>query len=574
MTTVRLMWTRARRELPGSVLAVVLVFLVVLPVAFIVVAALSTEVPRPGNARIGTFTFDNFRILATSSGARSLVNSAVIGAGAALVSLVVGASLAFIAARTDAPWRRFIFIVGMAPMFLPSIVGSLAWSLLASPNTGYINIALRDLGLPITFDIYSYGGLIFVLGLYYAPYTFMLTYSSFSMVNSDLEEVAAVHGAGLGHLLRTVTLPLAVPALAGAAILSFTLAMENFPVNAILGNPANIDTLPTYIYRLMASSPVQANAAAGIAVALTATVIVATYAQQRVVNRKRFTTLTGKGNRPRPVPLRWGRWLATGFAMLYFLVSVVLPILALVATSTSGSVYISRIADVFSRGFTLERFSAAVSQADFRTSMVNSILVAVLAAVIGTAIAFSSSYVRYRTTSRLGQLLEQVSMSPLAIPQVVLGIGILWAWLTLPFPVYGTIAILVIATVAVTMPQAYRSVSASMLQLDADLESSAVILGARRFRAIRNITVPLMRTGIVSTLLLLLMLGMREMSAVLFLYTSDTRVLSILVFHSFENGSITFSAAISLVFVAIIAVIAIATQLVGIRERRFTDARV
>lgn len=571
MSTARSTLKRARRELPGGVLAVVLAFLIVLPVAFIVIAALATQVPRPGSAGIGSFTFDNFRVLATSNGLRSLLNSVVIGAGAAIVSLVVGASLAFIAARTDAPWRRFIYLAGMAPMFLPSIVGSLAWSLLASPSAGYINIALRDLGLPVTLDVYSRGGLVFVLGIYYAPYTFMLTYSSFSMMNADLEEAAAVHGASLRRMLRTVTFPLAVPALVGAAILSFALAMENFPVNAILGNPGGIETLPTYIYRLMASSPVQANVAAGIAIALTAALLVATYLQQRVVNRKRFTTLTGKGNRPRRVPLRWGRWVATAFAVLYFAISVMLPILALVATSTSGSMYVNHIADLFSRGVTLQRLAEAVGQADFRTSTVNSIVVAVAAAVIGTTIAFATSYVRYRTTSRLGQFLEQVSMSPLAIPQVVLGMGILWAWLSLPFPVYGTIAILAIATIAVTMPQAYRSVSSSMLQLDPDLENSAVILGAGRFRAIRNVTVPLMRTGIVSTVLLLLMLGMREMSAVIFLYTSDTRVLSILVFHSFENGSISFSAAISLVFVVVIALIAVATQLVGIRERRFKE---
>ena len=158
---------------------------------------------------------------------------------------------------------------------------------------------------------------------------------------------------------------------------------------------------------------------------------------------------------------------------------------------------------------------------------------------------------------------------PLAIPQVVLGMGILWAWLVLPLPVFGTLLLLVIATVAVNMPQGYRSVSSSMLQMDSDLEHSAVMLGANRLRALKDVTIPLMRTGLVSTLLLLLMLGLREMSAVLFVYTSDTRVLSILVFHSFENGSISYSAAISLVFVLLIAIVAIATQMIGIREKKF-----
>ncbi|WP_403022301.1 ABC transporter permease [Salinibacterium sp. GXW1014] len=559
-----------RREIPSGVLAIMFIFLIVLPMIFIIIAAFSTAVPRPGNPDVGTFTWENFAILGTERGVQSIINSMIIGTGAGLLSLIIGALLAFIAARTDAPWKRFIYIAGIAPMFLPALVGALAWSILASPTSGHLTLFLRDIGLGGGINIYSYGGIIFVLGLYYAPYTFMLTYSSFAMMNADLEEAASVHGAGLRKLFGSVTLPLAVPALAGAAILSFTLAMENFPVNAILGNPAGIETLPTYIYGLMVGDP-QPNAAAAIAIALTAAVVIVTVIQQRVVNRKRFTTLTGKGNRPRPVPLRGLRWVATGFAVLYFTLSVAMPMIALVLTATSKNVYINRFMDLF-EGFSFDRIAQAIGQSDFRESTMNSIIMAVAAAIIGTLIAFLASYVRYRSTSRLGQLLEQIAMSPLAIPQVVLGMGILWVWLSLPFPVYGTIALLVIATLAVNMPQGYRSISSSMLQLDGDLENSAVMLGAGRMRAVRNVTIPLMRTGIVSTLLLLLMLGLREMSAILFLYTSDTRVLSILVFHSFENGSISYSAAISLVFVLLIAVVAIATQVIGIRERKFKDA--
>lgn len=556
-----------RKEVPSAILAVALFFLIILPVIFILIAAFSTAVPRPGNTGIGSFTWENFAILWTPEGVESIVNSLVIGTGAGLLALVIGALLAFIAARTDAPFRKFIYLAGMAPMFLPALVGALAWSILASPKSGHLNLLLEAIGIGGHLNIYSHAGIIFVLGIYYAPYAFMLTFSSFSMMNADLEEAASVHGASLGRLFRTVTLPLSVPALAGAAILCFTLAMENFPVNAILGNPAGIETLPTYIYRLMTGDS-RPNAAAGIAIVLTVAVVVVTWLQQRVVNKKQFTTLTGKGNRPRPIPLRWMRWVATGFALAYFILSSVLPGLALAFTAMGNKVYINKYADLFS-GFSLDRMIQAISQADFRSAALNSIVMATLAALAGTLIAFVASYIRYRTTARSGQVLEQVSMLPLAIPQVVLGMGILWAWLTLPFPVFGTLLLLVIATVAVNMPQGYRSLSASMLQMHGDLEQSAVMLGAGRLRAIRDVTVPLMRTGLVSTLLLLLMLGLREMSAILFVYTSDTRVLSILAFHSFENGSISYAAAISLVFSALIALVAIATQLIGMREKKY-----
>lgn len=563
MTTGKL-----RREGPALTIALLLTLLVVAPAAFILIAAFSTAVPRPGNPQIGTFTLENFGILGTPKGVESLLNSIVLGVGASVVALAIGGLLAFIAARTDAPWRRFIYIAGMAPMFLPALVGALAWSILGSPNAGLLNLLLRDLGLPAVINLYSMGGLVFVLGLFYAPYTFMLTYSSFAMMNADLEEAAAVHGAKLSKMFRTVTLPLALPAFAGAAILTFTLAMENFPIAAILGNPAGIETLPTYIYRLMSSSPVQSNAAAGIAVALTVALVLVTFIQQMIVNRRKFTTVTGKGNRPRRIQLKKLRWLATGFAVLYFTLAVVLPLIALALTSLTGSLYANSIVGLFESGFSFDRFAKAVSGNDFKLALVNSIVIAVVAAVLSTVLNFGASYVRYRTKSKLGQLLEQVAMIPLAIPSIVLGMGILWWWLSLPLPVYGTLAILIIACIAVTMPQSYRSVSASMLQLDPDLENSAIMAGANRMRAVVSITIPLMRTGIAATVLLMLMLSMRELSASLFLYTSNTRILSILVFQSFENGSTTEATAVSLVFIGVIAALAIGAQLIGVREKK------
>lgn len=561
-----------RREGPAFVILAILAVLVIGPMILVLVAALATEVPRPGNAGLGSFSLDNLARLATPAATRGLVNSLVIGLGAAAIALVIGAMLAFICARTDAPWRRVIFLIGMAPVFVPALVGALAWSLLGSPSAGYLNVLLSDLGLDLRINIYSMGGLIFVLGLFYAPYVFMLVHSSLSMMNADLEEAATVHGASLGRMFRTVTLPLAMPALLGSGILAFALSMENFPVAAVLGNPGDIETLPTYIFQLMGAAPAEANAAAGIAILLTAGLIFVTLGQQWLVNRRKFTTLTGKGARPRQVPLRRWRWPATIFALVYFALSAALPTLALLLGATQGSPYLTSMSQLFEGdGLSLARIVEVASAPDFQSSLRNSVLVAIGAALAGTALAFASSYIRYRTPSRLGGLLEQIAMSPLAIPSIVLGMGILWTWLTLPVPVYGTLVILAIACIAVALPQGYRSISASMLQLHSDLEDSAVMLGARRSRAIFNVTVPLMRVGIVSTVLLLLMLAMRELSASLFLFTSDTRILSILVFDQFENGQTTTAASISLLFVLVIAALAISAQLIGSREKKHKE---
>src|SRR5207244_3866122 len=135
-----------------------------------------------------------------------------VGIGASVVALAIGCLLAFLAARTDVPGRKFVYGIGIAPLFLPALVGALAWALLAGPATGYLNLALNAIGLPNLIDIYSFAGMIFVLGLYYAPYPFLMVHSALSLMNPDLEDAASLHGAKLSQMLRKVTFPLVMPA--------------------------------------------------------------------------------------------------------------------------------------------------------------------------------------------------------------------------------------------------------------------------------------------------------------------------------------------------------------------------
>jgi iron(III) transport system permease protein len=557
-----------RKNTPAMIIIAILGVLVLLPLALVLLAAFSDAVPRPGNISLGGLTLENLMLLATPEALGALSNSLMVGAGSAVVALIIGAFLAFVCARTDAPMRKFIFFIGMAPMFIPALVGALAWSLLSSPSAGYLNILLRDLGVDFVINIYSLPGLIFVLGIFYAPYAFLLMHSSLSMMNADLEEAATVHGATLKTMLRTVTLPLALPAVLGSAILVFALTMENFPVAQVIGNPAGIDTLPTYIYRLMNATPAKSNQAASIAIVLTAALLVITVVQQRIINKRKFTTVTGKGNRPRQVPLRNLRWPFTIIALAYFAVAVILPMLALLAASMQATPFVASIPQLFETGaLSFSKLGDVLGSHDFQLALRNSVLVAIFAAAAGTTLSFIASYVRYRTKSRGGQLIELIAMTPLAVPAIVMGIGLLWTWLLLPVPVYGTLAILAIACVAVFLPQGYRGISASMLQMDQDLEDSAVMLGARRAKAIISVTLPLMRVGITSSFLLFLMLSMRELSASIFLFTSNTRILSILVFDNFDNGQSQAAAAVSVLYIVVIAVLAVIAQKVGANRK-------
>lgn len=542
-----------RSRLAGLPVLAFISFLVLVPAALIVVAAFATDVPRPGSDGLA-FTLENIRVLVADGVGMAAVNSLMIATGSTVLALAIGGTLAFVAARTDARARGFLYLIGLMPLFLPSYVGALAWSILASPGAGLINVAFRDLGAtgPVV-NAYTLVGVIVVMAMYYAPYAFLMIHGSMSLMNPDLEDSAGVHGSPTWRTVRSITLPLSLPAILGAGLLIFVLVFENFPVSQVLATPGGIDTLPTFIYKLMNSTPSRGNEAAVIAIVLVTVVVAITWMQRRFLAGRSFTTVSGKGIKPRPIPLgRWRTPVLVG-AIGYFVLSIVLPLLALLLSAVRSSPYMSSFASLAEPGsIDFSSFAAAVAADGFLDAATNSVVVSVSAAAAGTVLAFAVGYLVYRTKSWGRGALESVSMVPLAIPHVVLGIGLLWTWLLMPFPVYGTLWILIIGFLAVQMPQGFRGIAASIRSTDRDLEDSAVMLGARRSRAVAVITVPLLRVAVLSTFLLLLMLSMRELTVPLFLYSSDTEILSIAIYDQFENGgALREASATALVYCAI-----------------------
>lgn len=557
-----------RRIITPAVLYGVLGVLILLPIALVVLSAFSTTTPRPGNIDLRHLTVANFGSLFSAEVGEASLNSLLVGVGSSVFALVIGAFLAFVTARSNVPGRKFLYFVGLVPMFLPSYVGALAWALLGGPKAGLLNILARDLGLPQFINIFNILGLVFVLGIYYAPYTFLLVHSSLSLMNPDLEEAARVHGATPAAVLRKVTLPLSLPAFLGSAILVFVLTVENFPVAQVIGSAGGVDTLPTYIYRLMNSAPARGNEAAAVAIALVLIVLVVTAIQRRVVSRRKFTTVSGKGLRLTPMQLGWFRIPALLLGVVYFIVSAVLPVLALLFVSLHDSPYIASVTKAFAGGFSFEALGDAITNGIVLKATTNSVIVAIIAALGGTALAFVISYIVNRTQLPGKNGLGYVSMLPLAVPSIVLGLGLLWTWLMLPVPVYGTLLVLIIAFIAAQMPQGYQGASSAILQIHPDLEDSAVMHGASRSRAIWRITVPLLRNPLTSTFLLLLMLSMRELTVPLFLFTTDTRLISIVIFDDFENGILQRSAATSLVYCVVIFVLAYLARRFGAEEKK------
>lgn len=539
-------------------------FLILVPAGFVLLAAFSTDVPRPGSISFD-LTLANLHVLIETGVLSATGSSLFIATTATALALAIGGFLAFITSRTNVHAKGFVFLIGLMPLFLPSYVGALAWSILGSPGAGLINVAFRDLGMTGPVNMYSYAGVIMVFAMYYAPYAFLLIHGSMSLMNPDLEDASGVHGASPWRTITSVSTPLAMPAILGSGLLMFILILENFPVSQVLATAGRIDTLPTFIYRLMNASPSRGNEASVVAVVLVVAVVAITLAQRRILAKRSYTTVSGKGVKARTLDLGRLRTPALIAAVVYFVLSIVLPLLALALSAIRSSPYMSSFGSLAEPGaLDITSFADVFTSDLFTTAATNSVLVSVAAAAGGTLLAFVVGYVVYRTNSYARGLLEALSMVPLAIPAIVLGIGLLWTWLIMPVPVYGTLWVLIIGFIAVQMPQGFRGIAAAIQATDRDLEDSAVLLGARRAHAITVITVPLLRVAVSSTFLMLLMLSMRELTVPLFLYTSDTRILSIAIYDQFENGgALREASAMALIYCAIMFVLSYLPRKIG-----------
>jgi iron(III) transport system permease protein len=544
-------------RLPYILLFAVMIILVVVPMLTLLVASFTDSAPRPGDP-IGNFTLANYEVIFSARGLNAALNSTIIAACAGSLAMILGTAMAWLAARSDVPGRAIVRVAGIIPLFISAFVGAMAWSLIASPQAGYINLLFDWLGLDLTLNIYSLPGIIFVQAIYYSPYAFIFVFGALRLMNPELEEAGLIHGARQHQVLRFITLPVIRPALVGAGVLTFALVLEEFPIQTILGAGGGIETLPTLVYSLMTVAPSEMNQASAVGMTLLVVLVAVIVFQRILAKNKSYVTVSGKGFKPSTVKLGRWRWPAFLLVAAYLIIAVVLPILALVKAAFSRALYIESFPAIFDPStFSTDVFVKTVTSNRFLDALQNSFTAGIAAAIFGVILYVALAYFIQRTNMKGRRLLEQLALAPLAIPALIMGLAFFWTWAVIPLPVYGTLAILVLAYIARLIPQGYGGISGTMQQIDGDLEAAAKVAGAGNLRALTYVTLPLLRTSIISAGLLVLILSLRELSSSIFLFTSQTRVLSVLVFGQWENGQWDQVAAMSLAYSAILLVITI-----------------
>ena len=548
------------RWLPAAwslLLIVILSFLILYPTTMLVIGALTTTNPVVDGYHLSDLSIGNFLTVASNPNvASALGNSLIACGGGTIVAVVIGLSFAWVVVRTNTPWKGLIASAGMLPLFVPPLVAGVAWSILGSPKTGLLNLIAAKAGIPFHIDLYTMPGMIFVFGIYYAPYVYMFTAAALKNMDPSLEEAAEISGASATRTMATVTFPLILPAIVSGMLLSFVVMLGIYGVPAVLGTPANLSLLTTYIFTLTAWSPPLYNTAAAVAVILMIVTGIMVWMQQKVLSGRSYTTVAGKAFRPRPLNLGPWRFLTLAMAIVYLVVVVVLPTIALFIAAFRRFLFIRDIPSLFdAKQYGWQHFIKMFDNPLTVTSMVNSMKVGVITAVFGGVLAFAIGYTITRSRAPGRRTIDIITTIPVAIPGLVIGVAYLWAWIGLPFGIYGTLWILALAFVARFMPDTVKALSTSLMQIHRELEEAAWICGRGTLGTIASIVLPLARPGVVAAMTLLFILAIRELGSSLFLYSSGTMVMAVQLLGYYEGGNIGITAAFSLVQMLLLGVL-------------------
>ena len=491
---------------------------------------------------------DGFTVTALSdvlASSRVLGNTLTVGLGTTILATGLGGILAIILVRTDTPWRAGLEQLVLLPLYITPLLTAVAWSWLGSPRGGLINLlAQSGLGLsgPLV-NLHSAGGVVTVAALAYAPLPFLLISGALRGMDPALEESARVHGASITAAFRRVTVPLALPALLGSALLVFVQSLGLFSVPAVLGMPASFYVAGTEIYRLLNSYPPRVSQAAGWGLLLLVVTAALVALQAAILKRRSYVTITGKAFRPRIVQVGPWRPVLLGIVVLYVLAAVVLPVATLCWAALVNFITVDpKLMSFDLRHFAYVLFTYPKTLLAARNSLVLGLLTATIICALGLAMA----WVIVRSRGAAARFLDQVGMMPLAIPPIVLALGLLWSYVGLHWlPIYGTIGILLLAYVTHYLPFGLRALSSAVRQLHPELEDAARVSGASLLGTLRRIVLPLTRPTLVATWTLLFILSLQEISSSILLYTAPSTVLSVAVFDLWEAGNVNALAALS-----------------------------
>ena len=538
--------------------------LVLYPMAMILYGGFWSSMPgEPGH-----FTLNGYKLAFSQRGLwKAMWNTYWLAITTKIVSISLAIFFAWVIARTDTPGKKWLEVGFWLYFFMPFMPMTMAWVLLLAPKFGFINQALEKTVLTghSPLNIHSYWGIIWVSTLTTTSFMVLLITPAFRRMEASLEDAARMSGASIMTSLRQVVIPLLAPTILGILFLSFIRGIEAFETPLVLGYQVGIHVYATKIFELLHQEPPAYPQAMALTHGFLLTLFLLILIQNKLIKGKNFTTIGGRGFSVRPISLGKWRYVACGVCVLWILVGTVLP----VATLIVGS--FMRIFGVFlaNGSFTSKHWEYLFRDQSFWFSLKNTLLMGAAAATAGMVLHSLTSYVIVKTNFKARKPLELITWFPWAVPGIIWGLGMFWAYvggIRLPFTLYGTLWIMIMAMVIKEMPIGIRAMNGGLMQLGSELEESARVHGASFFRTFRSIVAPLLAPTFIATWVIIFLTSVRDLSTVILLYSAKSKVLSVLNYELWASGRMESAMAVGLVTTLIVVVAAVLARILGARQ--------
>ena len=493
-----------------------------------------------------------------------LLNSIYYGLGTCTLTFVIGTYLAWVSERTNTPLKKLFVVMSLIPFIIPGILSTISWILLLSPKIGLINIAVKEiLGLEAApFNIYTMWGMIWAEAIHLYPLVFLLMSAAFRNMDTSLEEAAMTAGSSTFTTFCRVTLPLMRPAMFSVLLINFIRGIEAFEVPALIGVPAKISVFTTKIFLAIHQFPSDFGLAGAYAVTLLAISTTGVLIYGRITRREeRYATVTGKGYRPRVIDLGGWKFLTLGLSFLIFFLAVILPVFVLLWSSFIP--YYGVPSRELMAKMTWANYQYILNYPLALTAFKNSFYLSVGSATLVMLLTSIIAWITVKTKLPGRALLDNMTFIPIAMPGIVLGVSLIWVYLTLPIPIYGTIWVLLLAYITKFMPYGIRAASASMIQISKELEEASFTAGGTWFQTFRKIIIPLLMPGFTAGWIYISIIALRELSTSILLYSYNSTVLSIMAFDLWEGGQYTYVCALGVLMVMMLLAMAFAARKLG-----------
>lgn len=495
-----------------------------------------------------------------------LLNSVYYGTGTCLLTFMIGTFLAWVSERTNTPLKKLFVVMSLIPFIIPGILSTIAWILLLSPKIGLINIVIKSfLGLESApFNVYSMWGMIWAESIHLYPLVFLLMSAAFRNMDTSLEEAALTAGSSTIATFWRITLPLMRPAMMSVLLIVFIRGIEAFEVPALIGVPAKISVFTTKIFLAIHQFPSDFGLAGAYAVTLLVISTGGVLIYGRMTRREeRYATVTGKGYRPRVIDLGPWKYATLALAFAIFFLAVILPVFVLLWSSFVP--YYGVPSWELMEKMTFANYHYILNYPLALTAFKNSFYLSVGSATLVMLLTSIIAWVTVKTKLPGRALLDNMTFIPIAMPGIVLGVSLIWVYLTLPIPIYGTIWVLLLAYITKFMPYGIRAASASMIQINKELEEASLTAGGTWFQTFRKVILPLLMPGFTAGWIYISIIALRELSTSILLYSYNSTVLSIMAFDLWEGGQYTYVCALGVLMVLLLVAMAFTARKLGAR---------